>query len=101
MSNELHLDAEVFMMCVTLPISSNEVNCLWCMQRRCITLNNNTLDLLLISKVDIAPDPDSDKGECSNGSSCNAHIPLRDTKSNADCVSGRATRRIVEGIEIV
>lgn len=66
-----------------------------------ISLDNNTFNLLLVAKVDIPPDPNGDKGKCSDGSSCNAHIPLSDTKSDADCVSGWTAGSVLEGIEVV
>jgi hypothetical protein len=52
-------------------------------------LNNNTLDLLLVAKVDVAPNPHCNECECSDGGGCNTHIPLSNTKRCSDCVSSR------------
>jgi hypothetical protein len=50
-------------------------------------LNNNTLDLLFVPEIDVAPDPHSDECKCSDGSGRNTHVPLSDTKCRSDCVS--------------
>lgn len=66
-----------------------------------IILDNNTFDLLLVAKVNIAPDPDSDERERSDGGSCNAHIPLCNTKSSGNCVSSWGARLVLECVEVV